>query len=278
MFMTTKNGVRTLTVSPNANALKYAENSNSVTLRTKTIRDSICLIARNIGAAFLAQGEYGMAFVVRGNEDTEERIESLLAHASDYFQYASLPHQEKLVLKFGFAVRGERWSAFAHNFRREVALHSRAQQRMDAGDVPELYSGGTFPASGYSLMVMKHVSGPRLMDVWNAKSMSPRLQQEIRRVVYALWKRAGIAHADLHTNQIVRRTKSKIAIFDFGQSVILPKHVVSKLPHVEHPSTEFMVQVWKHTIEPHVDAALIKRSVHKYLPNGNFIASVSRHS
>ena len=276
---TANNGTRTLTL-PMSTSNAPIDDDDIVTLRSKTIQDSICRVARDIGATFLARGEYGMTFAARGS-DVADRIEYLIAHASsDPFQHASIPRgvSDKIVLKFGFAVRGDQWSTFTHNFRREVALQYRAQQKLDAGDVPEVYCGGTFPSSGYSLIVMKLVSGPHVSSLWNAKSVSPRLQQDIRRVVYSLWRRAGIAHADLHMNQLVQRTKERIAILDFGQSVLLPRHIVSQLPDIRRPSAEVMVELWKRAIEPYVDAALTKRGVKMYLPNGTFIASVSRQT
>jgi serine/threonine protein kinase len=169
---------------------------------------------------------------------------------------------QHVAVKIQINKEQKKYSRSLHAWTREAKIH-RDLGRKIPGFVPVLYLAYAHPAQPLHITVMERVVGKPLSQV----RITPKLYLRVREAVMRLWK-AGIAHGDLHDENMLMRPDGSVVIIDFGLSEHLPDHLVKK---IEGSSKD----AWDH-ISKHVDAMKAARGFTWYNPNGKFLQIMRR--
>jgi hypothetical protein len=90
--------------------------------------------------------------------------------------------------------------------------------------VPKYHTGGYSPAMDATLTVMELVDG---RQVAATRELSPRAFADLEKAFVSLWARR-IFHADAHSGNAFVKKDGRVALIDFGASIVLPDSLRAK--------------------------------------------------
>lgn len=97
--------------------------------------------------------------------------------------------------------------------------------------------------------------------------ITPALIRNLEDAVRSMWLN-GIAHADLHYNNILATKDGQVTIIDFGRAVTLPESILEKIK--EHPNS--MESMWYDTgLDTYVDGVMKYQRIATINPNGKIL-------
>lgn len=177
--------------------------------------------------ASLGQGAYGKVFLVDAGPALSALAGTFL---SPVYGYRPLPASGQVALKVALPRSHEPWDAFIDLSAHEAHVHgqlsgdrpwvgSGCTRAMRTSEfVPQMYVAGVPPGARMYMTLMQAV-GPDPVPLLSVH-VSPQLYVEVERAVVAMWL-SGIAHADLHMENILVTRDGRPWIIDFGWAVML---------------------------------------------------------